>query len=138
MIPIRNKVNAIAVEKNNTIWFGTDNGVSRYTGELITTSVDEEDEIPEAQPVIHSYPNPFNPSTTIEFILPESGFTTLSIYNISGQKVRKLSAGYTSAGTHSLTWDGRNDSGKTVSSGIYITQLVAGKQVTAGRMILLK
>ena len=133
-----NKVNAIAVEKNNTIWFGTDNGVSRYTGEIITTSVDEEDEKPEALPVLHSYPNPFNPSTTIEFTLPESGFTTLSIYNISGQKVRELAAGHMTAGMHSLIWDGRDDSGDAVSSGIYITRLAAGKQVAARRMILLK
>ncbi len=133
-----NKVNAIAVEKNNTIWFGTDNGVSRYTGEIIATGVDEDDEIPEALPVINSYPNPFNPTTTIEFTLPESGFTTLSIYNISGQIVRELAAGYMTVGTRSLTWDGRDDSGETVSSGIYITRLVAGKQIAAGRMILLK
>jgi len=133
-----NKVNAIAVEKNNTIWFGTDNGVSKYTGEVIVTGVDEEDEIPEALPVIHSYPNPFNPSTTIEFTLPESGFTTLSIYNISGQKVRELATGYITAGTHSLTWDGRDDSGEAVSSGVYITRLEAGRQVAAGRMVFLK
>ena len=133
-----NKVNAIAVEKNNTIWFGTDNGVSRYTGEIITTSVDEEDEIPEELPVLHSFPNPFNPSTTIEFTLPESGFTTLSIYNISGQKVRELVADHMTAGAHSLIWDGRDDSGKAVSSGVYITRLVAGKQIAASRMLLLK
>ena len=133
-----NKVNAIAVEKNNTIWFGTDNGVSRYTGEIITTSVDEEDEIPEELPIIHSYPNPFNPSTTIEFTLPESGFITLSIYNISGQKVRELAAEYMTAGMHNLIWDGRDDSGDAVSSGIYITRLVAGKQIAAGRMVFLK
>jgi len=133
-----NKVNAIAVETNNTIWFGTDNGVSRYTGEIITTGVDEEEKTPKALPVIHSYPNPFNPSTTIEFTLPESGFTTLSIYNISGQKVRELTADYMTAGTHSLTWDGRDGSGDAISSGVYITRLVAGKQVIAGRMILLK
>ncbi len=133
-----NKVNAIAVEKNNTIWFGTDNGVSRYTGEVITTSVDEEDDMPEALPVLHSYPNPFNPSTTIEFTLPEPGFTTLSIYNISGQKVRELAADYMAAGMHSLTWDGNGDSGDAVSSGVYITRLQAGKHVAVGRMLLLR
>jgi len=133
-----NKVNAIAVEKNNTIWFGTDNGVSKYTGEVITTSVDEKVEMPETLPVIHSYPNPFNPSTTIEFTLPESGFATLEVYSISGQKVRELAADFMTAGMHSLAWDGRDGRGNAVSSGIYITRLVAGKQVAAGRMILLK
>jgi len=133
-----NKINAIAVETNNTIWFGTDNGVSKYTGEIITTSVDEEEKTHKALPVIHSYPNPFNPSTTIEFTLPESGFATLSIYNISGQKVKELAADYITAGAHSLIWDGRDDSGNAVSSGVYITRLVAGKQIAAGRMVLMK
>ena len=133
-----NKVNAIAVEKNNTIWFGTDNGVSRYTGEVFTTGVKEEDKTPEALPVIQSYPNPFNPSTILEFTLPESGFTKLSIYNISGQKVRELAAEYLTAGMHSLIWNGRDDSGDVVSSGVYIIRLVAGKQVAACRMVLMK
>jgi len=132
------RVQCLAVASDNTLWIGTYNGVSRYTGEVITTSIDEDAKTPEALPVLHSYPNPFNPSTTIEFTLPESGFTALSIYNISGQKVRELAADYMTAGVHSLTWDGRDDSGNAVSSGIYITRLVAGKQVTAGRMLLLK
>ena len=104
----------------------------------VDTAVDEEDEIPEALPVLHSFPNPFNPSTTIEFTLPESGFITLYIYTISGQKIKELAADYMTAGTHSLTWNGSDDSGNAASSGIYITRLVAGKQVSAGRMVLLK
>ena len=133
-----NKVNAIAVEKNNTIWFGTDNGVSKYTGEVIPTSVDEEYETPEAIPVIKTYPNPFNLSKTIEFTLPESGFATISIYNISGPKIRELAADYMTAGTHRLTWDGRDDRGNAISSGVYFTRLQAGKYSAVGRMVLMR
>jgi len=133
-----NNVNAIAVEKNNTIWFGTDNGVSRYTGEIITTSVDEENQTPEVLPKIKSYPNPFNPSTTIEFSLPQSGFTTLTIYNISGQKIKELTAEYLTAGTHTLLWNGKNDSGADVASGIYLFRLEAGKTALSHRMMLLR
>ena len=133
-----NKVNAIAVEDNNIIWFGTNNGVSRYTGEIISTSVDEKEQTPESLPLITTYPNPFNPSTTIEFILPESGFATISIYSMAGQKIRELNADYLTAGTHTLSWDGRDAHGNAVSSGIYITRLQAGKHTATGRMVLLK
>ena len=133
-----NKVNAIAVEENNTIWFGTDNGVSKYTGETITTTVDEEDQTPETIPLIKTYPNPFNPSTTIEFTLPESGFAIITIYSMAGQKIRELNADFMPAGTHMLMWDGRDSNGTAVSSGIYITRLQAGKHTATGRMVLMK
>lgn len=85
-----------------------------------------------------NYPNPFNPNTTIEFTLPETGFTTLTIYNNSAQKIRELVADYMTAGTHTLTWDGRDDSGNSSSSGVYITRLKAGSLVVTGRMVLMK
>ncbi|MBN1293584.1 MAG: T9SS type A sorting domain-containing protein [Candidatus Latescibacteria bacterium] len=133
-----NNVIAIAVEENNTIWFGTDNGVSRYTGEIITTSVDEENQTPETLPIIKTYPNPFNPSTTIEFTLPESGFATITFYSMAGQKIRELKADHLPAGTHTLSWDGKDSNGSAVSSGIYITRLQAGKHTATGRMVLVR
>ena len=135
---INNKVNAIAVEKNNTIWFGTDKGVSKYTGEIITTSVDEDESKPEALPVIKTYPNPFNPATTIEFELPETGIATLIIYNIAGQKIRELISGYNAAGIHRIVWDGTDDSGKVVSAGMYIVRLKAGEVTATGKMVLVR
>ena len=133
-----NKVNAIAVEKNNTIWFGTDNGVSKYTGEVITTLVDEEETKPEALPLIRAYPNPFNPTTTIEFELPETGMAALTIYNIAGQKVRELLNSYQSAGKHRIVWDGTDESGNAVSAGVYIARLKVGEVVGTGKMVLVR
>ncbi|MFC1509115.1 FlgD immunoglobulin-like domain containing protein [Candidatus Omnitrophota bacterium] len=131
-----NNVNAIAVEKNNTIWFGTDNGVSKYTGEVITVSVDETK--PQPLPLIKSYPNPFNPTTTIEYDLPETGMAALTIYNIAGQKVRELLSGYKSAGMHRVIWDGTDESGNAVSAGVYIARLKAGEAVATGKMVLVR
>ena len=88
--------------------------------------------------LFQNYPNPFNPTTTIEFSLPESGFSTLVIYNMMGQKVRDLVYGDMLAGVHSLLWDGKNDSGETVSSGVYISRLKSGKNVIASSMLLMK
>ena len=133
-----NYVNGIAIEKNNTIWFGTNNGVSKYTGEVIPTFVDEEETKPQALPLIKSYPNPFNPSTTIEFDLPETGMAALTIYNIAGQKVRELLDGYTSAGMHRVVWNGSDDSGHAVSAGVYIARLKAGEVTATGKMVLVR
>ncbi|MCE5252478.1 T9SS type A sorting domain-containing protein [bacterium] len=132
------KVNAIAIEKNNTIWFGTDNGVSRYTGEVIITSVDENETKPEPVPIIRSFPNPFNPSTTIEFVIPDAGFTTLTIYNIAGQKVRKVASERMTAGTHRFHWDGKDNSGAPVSAGIYFARLTCGGRTATGKIVMVK
>jgi len=85
-----------------------------------------------------SRPNPFNNSTTIEFSIPADGFTSLVIYNMLGQKVRELVAESMTAGTHTVVWDGRDDHGNTLSSGIYLSLLQMGKHRAKGRMTLMK
>jgi hypothetical protein len=133
-----NMVNAIAVEKNNTIWFGTDNGVSKYTGEVIPSSVDEDSSQPEAVPVLRAFPNPFNPSTTIEFTLQEDASAAITIYNMAGQKVKDLLDSSLAAGQHHVTWDGTDSAGKAYSAGIYIVRLKAGDVMETGKLVLVK
>lgn len=95
-------------------------------------------------PVVHhsslkqNYPNPFNPNTTISFDLDKPAHISLTIYNIKGQRVKQLTAGDFSQGTHSLNWDGRDDQNRPVSSGVYFYRLNNGGQVQAKRMLLLK
>jgi len=84
------------------------------------------------------YPNPFNASTTISFKLPSTGFTQLVIYNITGQKVRELVAETMTAGIHNVMWDGMNESGNVLSSGVYISRLKIGNHVSNNLMLLLK
>ena len=85
-----------------------------------------------------NYPNPFRADTNISFILPEKGDIRLDIYNIKGQKVRSMLGGNMSKGQHKVTWNGKDDQGRSVSSGIYFTRIEqAGKKQT-GRMLLLK
>ena len=84
-----------------------------------------------------NYPNPFNPSTTIKFGLQEERHTRLIIYNSLGQKVRTLIDQPQTAGVHAVRWDGKNDAGLHVSSGVYIYRLVAGNFIQTRRMILL-
>ncbi len=84
-------------------------------------------------------PNPFNAQTVISFALPQSAFVRLEVYNILGQKVRTLSETQMKAGKHSAIWDGKDSSGREVSSGIYLYCLKTdGEILRAKKMLLLK
>jgi len=85
-----------------------------------------------------NYPNPFNPTTKIEFTLAKSGFVTLQIYDMLGRKVRTLVSEELSSGYKSVIWDGRNDDGKDVASGVYFYQLKVGDFSEPKKMLLLK
>jgi uncharacterized protein with PIN domain len=94
--------------------------------------------IPQGTELVGNYPNPFNPSTTIQYGIPTDGMVSLKVYNTLGQEVIALVDGFQSAGYHSATWDGRNASGNSVSTGVYLYRLVAGDVVKTARMILSK
>ena len=82
--------------------------------------------------------NPFNPSTTIEYQPPSRGNVQINIYNSFGQLVRSLVNEQRDAGTHTAVWDGKDNTGKVVSSGAYFYQIRADDAVQAKRMLLLK
>ena len=85
-----------------------------------------------------NYPNPFNPETNIRFALKKSEHVKLEIYNVLGQKIRTLLNKKYSTGVHSITWDSKDNTGKLMSSGIYLYRLSAGKHVQIRKMLLLK
>jgi hypothetical protein len=89
--------------------------------------------------VFQNSPNPFNSSTCIRYVLPQDGCLELVIYNLQGQLVRRLANGKQSAGIHTVNWNGRNESGRKLSSGIYFYQLktLSGVKGTK-KMLLLK
>jgi hypothetical protein len=85
-----------------------------------------------------NYPNPFNSNTTIMFELPTEGHVNLVIYNVLGQRVRTLAEQMLSAGRHSIMWDGKNQAGEPVSSGLYFSVLGQGEQLMSRKLLLLK
>ncbi|MFC2075694.1 aryl-sulfate sulfotransferase [candidate division KSB1 bacterium] len=93
---------------------------------------------PEKLTLRQNYPNPFNPETNITFELPDRWEVELRIYNIRGRLVKNLLRRKLEAGNHSVRWDGRDDLGKEVASGIYFYELRAGNHVMRKRMVLLK
>jgi Leucine-rich repeat (LRR) protein len=94
--------------------------------------------IPTVFALHENYPNPFNPTTTLRFDLPEVSDITLSIYNMLGQRVRTFNMNDTPAGYHSVTWNATNDYGDPVGAGVYLYQLRANQFVKTRKMVLLK
>lgn len=95
--------------------------------------------IPEMLALGPNVPNPFNPNTTIQFQLPMEGAVTLRIYDVEGRRVRTLlSASQLSAGNHSVAWDGCDDLGRELSSGVYFSLLSSGDVSDTGKMLMLK
>lgn len=85
-----------------------------------------------------NYPNPFNPETIIEYVLPENSQVKLSIYNILGQHIKTLIDEYQKAGYKKITWDGKDKTGRQVSSGVYFYKIKADDFTSSKKMLLLK
>lgn len=83
-------------------------------------------------------PNPFNPATRIEFAIPVAAHTRLRVYDLQGSLVRTLLEEFIGAGAHSVVWDGRDERGRRVSSGVYLYELQAGDQSVTRKMTLVK
>jgi hypothetical protein len=113
-------------------WFIDDVSLS------VPTSVGGTIELPKEFAVSSNYPNPFNPTTTINYELPTASVVRLGIYDVLGQKVRTLVDEAIDAGSHKAIWDGRNDAGVQVVSGTYIYRFEAGGFVKTRKMVLVK
>ena len=110
---------------------------------FVTTSTgvaEESDQLsaPDKFALFQNYPNPFNPMCEIAYALPTDCQVTLSVYNILGQKVRVLVDEYQSAGNKSVKWDGKDEQGQDVTSGVYFYRIQAGDFAQSKKMVLLK
>jgi hypothetical protein len=88
--------------------------------------------------IFQNYPNPFNPQTTIEYYLPRSGWVNLAIYNVLGQKIKVLVNDFQTKGKKSITWDGKDQKGKMVATGIYYYRLRTSDYIDSKKMLLIK
>jgi hypothetical protein len=117
------------------------NGLNIYASQEIyePTDVDEDNTpLPVSFDLAQNYPNPFNPSTMIRFSLDRPGAARLDIFNLLGRKVRTLVDAEYPAGEHTVTWDGADDNGRKVSSGMYLYRLTAAGQSLSRKMTLVK
>ncbi|MBN2412701.1 T9SS type A sorting domain-containing protein [candidate division KSB1 bacterium] len=112
-------------------------GLSKQDPEIESPDIDATEEksfIPERYDLAQNYPNPFNPSTTFSFDLPKEGEVTLTIYNLSGQKVATVVNGFFSAGRHHVNWQAEQN----MASGMYFYRLQAAGYVSVRKMLLLE
>ena len=115
------------------------NTASAEAGFNLATDIDDnENNIPTDFALAQNYPNPFNPSTTIGFALPTSSHVELTVYNIEGKKVKTLVDYKLPAGQHSIEWDGTNNNGSKIATGVYIYRIFAETFSATKKMVLLK
>ena len=124
------------------IGIGTGTGTALYGGfwksgwlAIITDS-----DLPDAvrNELFQNYPNPFNPTTTIKYSISQASSVRLVVYNVAGQRIRTLVNETKPAGTYSEIWDGKNDGGRSVATGIYFYRFIAGNYSEVKKMILLR
>ncbi len=126
---------------NNAQLVAVGNGVSASTVNLTlngATSVAETTELPKNFALKQNYPNPFNPETTIPYQLADRSKVSLVIYNALGQEVRTLLATTQDAGSYTARWDGKDNFGKHLPSGVYLYRLHAGEMTFTKKMIYLR
>ncbi|MBN1291586.1 MAG: T9SS type A sorting domain-containing protein [Candidatus Latescibacteria bacterium] len=134
--PVANALVTLTKESDPTLNYNasTDkNGLC--TININGTAIEEKE--PQSFALGQNYPNPFNPTTVIPFSLAQDGEVKLVIYNALGQNARTLVDGWFSAGVHTVVWDGRDDNGSGVGSGIYIYVLNCGNERQSKKMLLI-
>jgi hypothetical protein len=115
--------------------FPSDIMIAEY---LIVLSTEDDLAVVTVTELKGAYPNPFNPSTTVSFSLAEAGEVTLDIFNVKGQKVKTLLQEIKERGNHAVVWNGKDDAGRDLGSGIYFYRLQANDYVSLKKMLLVK
>jgi hypothetical protein len=124
------------IAKRDSFLIRADAVILEQAGSLV--GVAEPSLLPTEYTLSQNFPNPFNPTTMIRFTLPEISAVELKIYDILGREVTTLLRGEHPAGVYNVEWDGRNQFGTKVASGVYIYRIVAGKFVQTKKMMMLK
>ena len=111
--------------------------VLTYFGEVYTGAVAAD--VPAGYKLaLNNSPNPFNPKTTINFVMPKTGQATLKIYNVRGACIRNLVDGIHQAGANSVDWDGTDDRGAAMSTGVYFAKINACGAVMTNKLALVR
>ncbi|HOT95774.1 MAG TPA: two-component regulator propeller domain-containing protein [bacterium] len=120
---VNNYATGLAIDQNGKIWISTLGGISCLTLAQNAASVAQQPSTtPEAFQLGAAYPNPFNPSTTITFEIPQDGFVSIKIYNLAGRLVCTLMQEQKVAGRHSVQWNATDENGQRVAAGVYLYQ----------------
>jgi hypothetical protein len=130
-------VRELGAVKVGTIIVATEGNVGAKNINVQIT-FDEAPELPVDYSLKQNFPNPFNPTTDVQFSVPETGTVKIQIYNTLGQEVRTLFTGTMERGTRVVRFDGRDNNGSVLPTGTYIYRMSAGSFVESKKMMLLK
>ena len=119
-------------------WVGQIHFFAGWNGTATDVTQEHEPGLPSEYHLSQNFPNPFNPSTTIEFELPERCDVSLAVFNVLGQKLVELVRGEMAAGHHTVVWDGRGDNGEVLPSGVYFYRISSDQFTESKKMLLLK
>jgi len=134
-----NYIQALETDKEGNILIGTWFGLSIYKETETGITHQTETEKPDKIELLQNYPNPFNSNTKIHYKLTDNGYVKIQIFNIYGQHVKTLYDKKQNPGIHSSKWNGQNENGETVSSGVYFCRLALDEQnVETIRLVFLK
>lgn len=131
-------------DRNLSVMFGLSNGISEITPAFVRgrigfgLGVEENGEVPRTFTLEQNYPNPFNPETNIDFALPTETNVSLIVYNLLGQEVQTLIDGKVGAGQHTAHWNGKNQNGVTVPSGVYFYKMTTPEFTQTNKMVLVR
>ena len=129
-----NHIFSIAIDSLGVKWFGTEGGVSKFEDQAPTFVSDSRDQNhPGTFGIRAAYPNPFNPSTTIDFLLPYQVKAKLAVYSITGQLVETLIDGIMNAGSHQVAWNA-----SPYSSGVYLVVLESEGRKDSRKVVFMK
>lgn len=123
-------------DANNSSLFDVSDGV--FSISMIDAVDDRAGEVPSHFELSQNYPNPFNIETQISFAVPQTSHVMLSVYNTSGDHIRTIQFGDLAAGRYTRMWDGRNEAGQVVATGLYIYRVQIGNWQASRKMALIK
>ncbi len=131
-----NRISDLAVDTNGNIWIATNKGVTYL--DKVTSVESEQLAKKNSELSLSTYPNPFNMQVKINFFIYNSGIVKLKIFDIRGREIFSFYEQELSQGNHSVTWNGFDSKSNTVSSGIYICQLIYNNQMVSKKLLLMK
>ena len=131
-----NIVDCLLQDHSGVIWVAGPGGVSRFSPGATAVESGQVQPTPGLFSLAQNYPNPFNSGTLIGYTVPNAGDVELAVYALTGQRVATLVQGALQGGRHSTRWDGLNDQGEPVASGVYLCRLRVGEWEQARKLLL--
>lgn len=133
------RIDALCIDRDGKILCAGRDTAGIYILDSVLTSIKQEDVILNTTYLLEqNYPNPFNNVTSIEYFLPASGNVKIVVYDMLGQRIKILVNSYQTPGIYNVKWNGKDNSGNAVCSGLYFYQLTAGKKSLNSKMLLIK